>query len=632
MKKTLTLLVALLLYSSYLFSQYCGDFGNPSGTTQCTAAGNLPAGRFTPNEDIPCIYRNQPQSTVIDFTSFDSITFGGQVLIAQSFRIDSISNLPAGLCWATNSATNTFATYQSGCIKFNGVTSAPPGLYRLRLIVTVNVGVPITTNADAAGLVIYLRVIDQGFSFCPPVDTTQTTPYEPFSGNFQNVAEITGRIFYDQNGNNTFDNGEQGIYGRVINVGNGYIAATNSNGNFYAYVPTGVYNLKPADRTQFNVTPDSLTVNAASVGASYGGNNFAVVVPQGYCNGYLSVVSQSPPPRPGFNNQVVFSYRNVLSAGPVSLTAVLRYNSNEVFVSANPSPTLVDTATRTLHWDLTNINSNGGWITNITFYTPPTTPLNTVRHYYGSVLNSSCNGMDSVTVEQQVLVVGSYDPNDKAVSPAGFGADGRIIPSTGALKYTIRFQNTGTYMAENVKVIDTISTLLDLSSFKLMATSHPCEVITKGREITFAFNGIQLADSFSNEPASHGYIQYSINPLSSFVNGSVITNRADIYFDFNAPILTNTTRTTGDINAGISNITQNVFQFTIYPNPASGNTLQLEADPQLIGEVVEIKDINGRLISRTPITATNLTLPLSNMPAGVYLVKAGNLVKRLVKE
>ena len=75
-----------------------------------------------------------------------------------------------------------------------------------------------------------------------------------------------------------------------------------------------------------------------------------------------------------------------------------------------------------------------------------------------------------------------------------------------------------------------------------------------------------------------------------------------------------------------------MFEFAIYPNPASGNTLQLEADPQLIGEVVEIKDINGRLISRTPITATNLTLPLTNMPAGVYLVKAGNLVKRLVKE
>ncbi len=104
------------------------------------------------------------------------------------------------------------------------------------------------------------------------------------------------------------------------------------------------------------------------------------------------------------------------------------------------------------------------------------------------------------------------------------------------------------------------------------------------------------------------------------------------YFGFNAPILINTTRTTGDINAGIGNITQNVFQFAIYPNPNSGGTLQLEVDPQLIGQEVEIKDISGRLISRTPITATNLTLPLTNMPAGVYLVKAGNLVKRLVRE
>jgi len=382
----------------------------------------------------------------------------------------------------------------------------------------------------------------------------------------------------------------------------------------------------------FTFKPDSITVNAQNTGDTYGGNNFAVIIPPVYCDGYLSVVVPSPPPRPGFTNQVEYLYHNTLSGSPVSLTAVLTYNTGEVYISAVPAPDNIDTVARTLSWNVSNVASGTTWHTDIVFYNPPTVSLGAIRSYSGSVLNSSCAGMDTARVQQQVLVVGSYDPNDKAVSPAGFGADGRIIPSTGALKYTIRFQNTGTYMAENVKVIDTISNLLDLSSFKLMATSHPCEVITKGREITFAFNGIQLADSFSNEPASHGYIQYSINPLPAFVNGSVITNRADIYFDFNAPILTNTTRTTGDINAGISNITQNVFQFTIYPNPNSGGTLQLEVDPQLIGQEVEIKDISGRLISRTAITATSNTIPLTNMPAGVYLVKAGNLVKRLVKE
>jgi hypothetical protein len=632
MKKTLTLLVALLLYSSYTFAQYCGHYGNPSGTSQCTPSGTLATPGFTPNEDIPCINRSQLVNTVIQFQCYDTIRLGGQVVTVQSWRIDSIGNLPSGICWTTNKANNTFNNQESGCIKLSGATSAPPGQYKLLMIVTMNIGISIQINVDAIPIKMYLRVTDQSFSFCPPVDTSQNTPYQTYSGNVLNVAEITGRLFYDVNSNQTFDNGEQGIGGKIIDVGNGYVAATLSNGNYYAYVPAGTYTLKPNERTQFPYSPDSLTVNAASVGTSYGGNNFAVIIPQGFCDGYLAVASVSTPPRPGFNNRIIYSYTNALSSAPVSFTAVLRYNTGEVFVSANPAPSLIDTVTRTLQWDVNNVASSSSWHTEIVFYNPPTTPLSTIRYYTGSVLNSSCTGMDSAVTEQQVQVVGSYDPNDKAVSPAGFGADGRIIPSTGALKYTIRFQNTGTYLAENVKVIDTISTLLDLSSFKLMATSHPCEVIIKGREVTFAFNGIQLADSFSNEPASHGYIQYSINPLPAFVNGSVITNRADIYFDFNAPILTNTTRTTGDINAGIAGIQQNVFQFAIYPNPNSNSTLQLEADPQLIGEVVEIKDINGRLISRTPITATNITLPLTGMPAGVYLVKAGNLVKRLVRE
>jgi|GEM_PF-7119719 len=641
MKKTLPLLVAMLVYSSHLFAQYCGSIGIPSGPGVCTPPGNLYAGEFMASDDIACVVRGQPSTAVIHFSAFDSVWLYGQGFSLETMRIDSISNLPAGLCWATNSVNNSFVNGLpyfgdvDGCIGIQGITYVPPGTYRLKVFVRIST---ITgpqfgfVDMDDLGVRFYLRVIDPSFLYCPPVDTAQTTPYEPFGANALNVAEVTGRIFHDANNNQTFDNGEQGIPGKIIDVGNGYAAATNINGNYYAYVPSGVYTLKPHQTIGFSCLPDSLTVNAATVGTSYGGNNFAVVIPPGYCDGYLSVVAENPPPRPGFNNRIVYSYTNTLSSAPVSLTAVLKYNNGEVFVSANPAPDNIDTVARTLSWNLNNVASGTTWHTDIVFYTPPTTPLSTIRYYTGSVLNSSCAGMDTALVQQQVQVVGSYDPNDKAVSPAGFGADGRIIPSTGALKYTIRFQNTGTYMAENVKVIDTISTLLDLSSFKLVAISHPCEVIIKGREVTFAFNGIQLADSFSNEPASHGYIQYSINPLSSFVNGSVITNRADIYFDFNAPIMTNTTRTTGDINAGISRIAQNVFEFAIYPNPNSGNTLQLEADPQLIGEVVEIKDINGRLISRTPITATNLTLPLTNMPAGVYLVKAGNLVKRLVRE
>ena len=68
-------------------------------------------------------------------------------------------------------------------------------------------------------------------------------------------------------------------------------------------------------------------------------------------------------------------------------------------------------------------------------------------------------------------IVGSYDPNDKLVSPAGFTDQHYVAPGT-RMEYTIRFQNTGTFMAFTVKVIDTLSADLDVATFEMMSASH----------------------------------------------------------------------------------------------------------------------------------------------------------------
>ena len=57
------------------------------------------------------------------------------------------------------------------------------------------------------------------------------------------------------------------------------------------------------------------------------------------------------------------------------------------------------------------------------------------------------------------------------------------------------------------------------------------------------FQDIHLVDSFHNEPQSHGYITYRIKPKNNLVIGDVINNSASIYFDFNAPVITNTQKT-----------------------------------------------------------------------------------------
>jgi hypothetical protein len=65
--------------------------------------------------------------------------------------------------------------------------------------------------------------------------------------------------------------------------------------------------------------------------------------------------------------------------------------------------------------------------------------------------------------------------------------------------------------------------------------------IVNNNVLKFTFSNILLADSNINEPASHGSLLYSIRQNVSNAIGDTIENTANIYFDFNAPVITNTT-------------------------------------------------------------------------------------------
>ncbi|WP_276496983.1 DUF7619 domain-containing protein [Pontibacter litorisediminis] len=145
--------------------------------------------------------------------------------------------------------------------------------------------------------------------------------------------------------------------------------------------------------------------------------------------------------------------------------------------------------------------------------------------------------------EECVPITDSYDPNDKLVTPVGRTAE-NYTPTNTALKYKIRFQNTGTDVAYRVVVVDTLSEHLDLSTLQMGAASHAhrLEVSGKGRPVlTWTFDNIMLPDSNANEPGSHGYIQFSIKPKAGLPEKTAVENLADIFFDYNSPVRTNTT-------------------------------------------------------------------------------------------
>jgi hypothetical protein len=165
-----TLLSAAILAIHFLSAQYCGN----SGPGICTPQTQTQPGLFPLSPEQPPFINGQVANTVIEFENFDTVYFDGSSFVLQTLTIDTISNLPNGLCWATNQASNTYNNQQVGCILLSGTTCAQPGQYKLNIVVTVNVGFTVTVNADVADLFYFLRVDNAGET-ATPVDTTQTS-------------------------------------------------------------------------------------------------------------------------------------------------------------------------------------------------------------------------------------------------------------------------------------------------------------------------------------------------------------------------------------------------------------------------------------------------------------------------
>ncbi|MBK8566141.1 MAG: DUF11 domain-containing protein [Saprospiraceae bacterium] len=136
--------------------------------------------------------------------------------------------------------------------------------------------------------------------------------------------------------------------------------------------------------------------------------------------------------------------------------------------------------------------------------------------------------------------IGSYDPNDKTGYPNGYCAAHFIEPNQD-IEYHIRFQNTGTDTAFTVVVTDTLPLPLDPATVQPGASSHPYvfELLGNG-VVQFTFPDIMLPDSNVNEPASHGFVRFTVAQDAGNANGTVIANQVGIVFDFNEAVYTNT--------------------------------------------------------------------------------------------
>lgn len=339
--------------------------------------------------------------------------------------------------------------------------------------------------------------------------------------------------------------------------------------------------------------------------------------------------------RPGFEYLLFAQSSNHggMSSGP--LTRTLTFDPLLTFISAEPSQTSV--SGNTITWVGTE-SLQGWYIDHVSaeFQIPADTALMGTEIYSTFSVSQDSTETDLVNNLSAVsqTIVNAYDPNDKLVFPRDFFH----IENDSILDYTIRFQNTGTAEAINVVLVDTLPLDVDVSTFRFLGSSHPCTYTLTGNGIlTFTFDNILLPDSNTNEPLSHGLVNFRIKPILPLQLGQEITNAADIYFDFNPPIRTPDATVIVTDETGVRPLVKPA-ELLVYPVPVKNNLTVVipEGFTPVQAFAVGVDGRRGPLLL-PPSNSGQVQFATQHLPSGAYVLTlraqdGRRLSARFVKE
>ncbi|HRH38095.1 MAG TPA: T9SS type A sorting domain-containing protein, partial [Flavobacteriales bacterium] len=336
--------------------------------------------------------------------------------------------------------------------------------------------------------------------------------------------------------------------------------------------------------------------------------------------------------RPGFDVGYAANVVNIGGVASGAISATLTVDPSLVFAGANPPPTTV--SGNTISWNLSVVGGMGVTGVYAWFHVPASTPLGTplLSSFTATQDNTEVTLVNNTATHERI-VTGSLDPNMKEVTPA----DVYMIEQDSVLQYTIHFQNTGTDTAFTITVTDTLPPQVHASTFRAGPSSHPYSyTLTGSGVLNFIFTNILLPDSNTSESASHGFVSFTIKPDETLLPGTVISNDADIFFDFNTPIHTNsadvvlsTVLSTGSITAPT---------LSVFPVPSS-EVINIGVPQGFLPVRLAITTPDGRLVRDRALKdrSTPIVANIATLEVGVYHITLRNkdgqgITARFVKE
>jgi uncharacterized repeat protein (TIGR01451 family) len=442
---------------------------------------------------------------------------------------------------------------------------------------------------------------------------------------------ISGSAYRDDNLNYLQDGTEIGNqnFKILIQPGN-YILSADDTGNYFHSVDTGLaYTISVIPTRYYYSVPAQQTTPVMTWGMTDPLNDFAMQR-VGIVHDLEAIITSRNSATRGFSVMYTLTVKN---NGTVTDTATLKMFPDllQNYVSANPAPAQVQTDS--IIWNNIILVPGQTYNADVVMHISNSVPLGTLLNCRITTesFSQDTTPPDNKDSLQQV-VVGSYDPNVKRILP-----EGDITPAQASagqwMDYTICFQNTGSSPAINVEITDTISNNLLVQTFEIIASSHPFTWNITNGIANFKFSNIQLADSSTDEPASHGFIRYRMLADSNLISGDSILNNAHIYFDFNPAIITNTVKTMVQIPTSRTEVIGNHNDVKLLYNPAM-NSVEIKSTNRCLH--YNLIDITGKVLQENQVNNTNWTFDVTNLPQGIYFVslyyeKEERVVRRFVK-
>ncbi len=626
--KRILLLITFFLVSNSFFSQsicnqsynLCGLIGVPFPNTVNTpsSSGGINYGCLgsQPNPTWFNFRVSVSGSIVLQLSQNTSTSLPNTPLDVDFILYGPFTN-PISACGNLGPSNQVDCNYSVSAIENATVPNAIAGQYYVILI---------TNFSNQAGFI----TVNQLNSSNPGSGSLDCTGFKLIS-------------FLDSDSNGVQNNGEPnfslGQFQYQTN-NNGVIHNVNSSTGIYFLYEQNVLNnynfnyvVNPNYSSLYNVSNSYNNVNLSTNGNSI--LYFPITPLLSYVDvGIVLIPTTSP--RAGGTYQNIISYSNL--GNQIIPSGTVTFVRNSVATISNVSPIGSIANPNGFTFNFSNLMPFETRIITVSMNVPPIPTVSLGQILSNSVSVSPPTGdviasNNSSSICQEIIA--AYDPNDKVESHGSKILISTFLPNE-YLFYTIRFENEGNASAINVRINDVLDPKIDENTVSVVGASHNYTLDRVANNLNFKFDNIQLPVSIVNSTTGKGYLTFKAKLKPGFSVGTIIPNTANIYFDTNPAITTNTFNT--EFVSLLSTSNFNLSNFLIYPNPAT-STFQIEiTDSNEKLKAITITDVMGKIISKVDqLTSNQQIINVLGLSKGVYFVKItldNNLIltKKLIIE